>query len=168
MTVALVRAALTALHEERVASVRTVLERWPEAPLNEKLFPLLLFRRGPALWYREGNVTVQARRWEPHVYLVEQNDETLGYAENLAIGITQELGELYANADYQTLQLASGASATPGTQACEYAQIIQTERRQEAGINDDGLVILRYWGKDFYGLTFELPIVERKQPEDEA
>jgi hypothetical protein len=159
MTVALVRAALTNLHEEQVASVRTVLERWPEAPLDEALFPLLLFRRGPALWYAEGNVIVQARRWEPHVYLVEQNDQTLGYAENLAIGITQELGELYANPDYKTLQLGSD---------CEYAQIIQTERRQGAGINDDGLVILRYWGKDFYGLTFELPIMERKQPEGEA
>lgn len=154
MTTALVRAALTKLHQEEASTIRTVLEVWPQAPLDEKTFPLLMFRRGPALWYREGNLTVQARQWQPHVYLVEMNDETLGLAENMAIGISQELGELYVNADFQTLELGSD---------CEYAQITQTERQQGRGIADDGLVILRYWAKDFYGLVFDLPIVERKE-----
>lgn len=159
MTTALVRAALTKLHQEQAATVRTVLEKWPQAPLDATTFPLLMFRRGPALWYREGNVTVQARQWQPHVYLVEMNDQTLGMAENMAIGISQELGELYTNADFETLELGSDCE----TGDCEYAQITQTERRQDGGINDDGLVILRYWAKDFYGLVFNLPVVERKQ-----
>lgn len=164
MTVALVRAALTKLHQEQVATVRTVLEKWPQAALDEKTFPLLMFRRGPAPWYREGNVTVQARRWEPHVYLVEMNEKTLGYAENLAIEITQELGELYTNPAFETLELSSKSPEDcEEGDCCEYAQIVQTERREGKGIADDGLAILRYYGKDFYGLVFDLPIVEKKQ-----
>lgn len=164
MTTALVRAALTRLHQEEAATVRTVLEAWPQEPLDETTFPLLMFRRGPALWYREGNVTVQARQWQPHVYLVEMNEKTLGYAENLAIEITQELGELYTNPAFEILQLGSKSPEDcEEGDCCEYATIIQTERREGKGIADDGLVILRYWAKDFYGLVFDLPIVERNQ-----
>jgi hypothetical protein len=155
MTIRLVRAALVKLHQEKAATIRKVREAWPLTPLDEEEFPLALFRRGEAEWYRGDGAVNQARTWETWVFLVVKDTKTLGYAENLAIDITQELGELYTDPANEFLQLAS---------ECEYAQLVQHRARQgEAGIADTPVITLEYHAKDYYGLVFDLPIIEKRQ-----
>ena len=94
----------------------------------------------------------QSRKWLPWVYLIEKNQETLALAENWAIQITQQLGEIYIDPDNQTLQLGGD---------CDTAHIVQA--RGDDAIADTELGELTYWGKGYYGLQFELTIVEATQ-----
>lgn len=151
-----IRAALQELHREQATLIRSAPVEWPEQPLDEKEFPLLLMRRGGAQWYRDGYVTVQTRMWHPVIFLVVKNQDTLALAENKAVDITQQLGEIYTDADNRYLKF--------GEEPCVYGQIIQ--RQQDEGINYTELGFLDYWSTEYYIIEFAVPIIEKQQPEE--
>lgn len=157
MSIADVRAALQKLHQEKATLIRSKPVEWPE-DLFEKDLPALLVKRGDATWARQGTVRVQARLWHPQVFLCikSQKRDMLPYAENLAIAIAQQLGEIYLDPANKTLVL--------GGEPCQYANIIQDQQNQrEAGIQDTEIGVLIYRGVEYYGFEFQLPIIEKSQ-----
>lgn len=156
MGIAEVRAALQKLHQEKATLVRSKPVEWPE-DLVEKDLPAILVKRGDATWSNQGSVRSQVRMWHPQIFLCvkSQKRDMLPYAENLAIAITQQLGEIYTDPANQNLNL--------GGEPCRFAKIIQNEQARDTGIQDTEIGVLVYRAVEYYGFEFQLPIIEKHQ-----
>ena len=156
MTTTATRAALQKLHAERATLIRYAPVEWPETQLDRTKLPTLLTRRGASKWWREGSLYIQSREWHPTVYIEEANQTTLDISENRAIVISQQLGEIYLDPDYQILDL--------GGDPCRFASISQSERGDNA-IGDTPVGIVEYRGREYYGFEFTIRTIEKWQPE---